>query len=187
MNVLNDRRTDAFLKIEFYFTRQGPSSRYLPTQKVWTAHARGQTLPRLTSNCDMSSTLPYTTKTTFTGIPSSSAVEEYIEKKLSFLEKLLAHYIVKGSEVLFEVEVGKTTDHHREGDVYRAEINFSAGGVHLRAVAVKDDLYAALDEAKDEMQRELRRHKDKDLALVKRGGEAFKEWRSRDASALDSL
>ncbi|MBI3020188.1 MAG: ribosome-associated translation inhibitor RaiA [Parcubacteria group bacterium] len=123
----------------------------------------------------MPPSFPYQSKTTFHGIPSSSAVEEYITKKLSFLEKLLAHYAAKGSEVLFEVEVGKTTDHHREGDVYRAEINFSAGGVHLRAEATKDDLYAALDEAKDEMQRELRRHKDKEMARVKRGGREQKK------------
>ncbi len=118
---------------------------------------------------------PYKFKTMFNGIPASSAVEEYVAKKLSFLEKLLAHYAEKGSEVLFEVEVGKTTDHHREGDVYRAEINFSAGGVHLRAEATKDDLYAALDEAKDEMQRELRRYKEKEIARVKRGGKTWKQ------------
>lgn len=118
----------------------------------------------------MSAILPYKIKTMFTGIPPSSAVEEYAAKKISFLEKLLAHYAKETNEALFEVEVEKTTEHHRAGDVYRAEINFSAGGVRLRAVAVKDDLYAALDEAKDEMQRELRRYKERELARVKKGG-----------------
>ncbi len=123
----------------------------------------------------MSTVLPYKIKTVFTGMPPSEAVEEYIEKKLGFLEKLLTHYTAETNEALFEVEVGKTTEHHREGDVYRAEINFSAGGVHLRAVAVKDDLYAALDEAKDEMQRVMRRHKEKEIARVKRGGRERKK------------
>ena len=112
--------------------------------------------------------LPYKIKTIFTGIPSSSSVEEYIGKKLGFLEKLLAYYASETNEALFEVEVGKTTEHHQKGDVYRAEINFTAGGVRLRAVATKDDLYAALDDAKDEMQKELRRHKEKQIAKTRR-------------------
>lgn len=123
----------------------------------------------------MPAPFPYKIKTTFTGIPASLEVEEYIAKKLSFLEKLLAQYTKKGGEVLFEIEAGKTTGHHREGDVYRAEINFSAGGARLRAVAVKDDLYAALDEAKDEMQKDLRQHKEKEMDRVKRGGREFKD------------
>ena len=116
----------------------------------------------------MRTLLPYKTKTIFSGIPSSAAVEEYIEKKLSFLEKLLTHYAEETNEALYEVEVGKTSSHHQKGEVYRAEINFHAGGVHLRAVAIKDDLYAALDEAKDEMQKEMRRHKEKVLARTRR-------------------
>ena len=116
----------------------------------------------------MPSILPYTIKTSFTGIPASSEVEEYIGKKLGFLEKLLSHYAEDTNEALFEVEVGKTTEHHQKGNVYRAEINFTAGGVRLRAVAVKDDLYAALDDAKDEMQKELRRNKEKQIAKDRR-------------------
>ena len=111
---------------------------------------------------------PYKIKTIFTGIPASSEVEDYIEKKLGFLEKLLAHYTEDTNEALFEVEVGKTTEHHQKGDVYRAEINFTAGGVRLRAVATTDDLYAALDDAKDEMQREMRRYKEKQIAKTRR-------------------
>ncbi len=112
--------------------------------------------------------LPYKIKTIFTGIQSSPEVEEYIGKKLGFLEKLLSHYAENTNEALFEVEVGKTGAHHQKGDVYRAEINFIAGGVRLRAVAIQESLNAALDEAKDEMQREMRRHKEKQIAKDRR-------------------
>ncbi len=112
--------------------------------------------------------LLYKIKIVFTGIPSSPEVEEYVGKKIAFLEKLLSHYAEDTNEALFEVEVGKTTEHHRKGDVYRAEINFTAGGVRLRAVATTDDLYVALDEAKDEMQREMRRYKEKQIAKDRR-------------------
>ena len=122
----------------------------------------------------MRPTPPYTTKVTFTGIPHSAEIEKYVAKKIAFLEKFLAHFAEEAGELLFEVEVGKTTAHHKEGDVYRAEINFSAGGVRVRAVGVKDDLYAALDDAKDEMQREMVSHKEKHTGAEKREGRKLK-------------
>ncbi|OGZ11666.1 MAG: ribosomal subunit interface protein [Candidatus Lloydbacteria bacterium RIFCSPHIGHO2_02_FULL_51_22] len=125
----------------------------------------------------MRSTPPYTTKVTFTGIPHSAEIEEYTTKKLAFLEKFLAHFREETGELLFEVEVGKTTAHHKEGDVYRAEINFSAGGVRLRAVGTKDDLHSALDDAKDEMQRELVNHKEKHTGAEKKEGRKMKSTR----------
>jgi len=71
----------------------------------------------------------------------------------------LKHYTNQSGELIFEVDIGKTTEHHRKGDVFRAEINFTAGKKLLRAVAKEADLYAAIDKAKDEMRRELRRNK----------------------------
>jgi len=67
-----------------------------------------------------------------------------------------------------------------------AEINFSAGGVRLRAVGTKDDLHSALDDAKDEMQRELVNHKEKHTGAEKKEGAeviSFEEWTSMGKSA----
>lgn len=73
------------------------------------------------------------------------------------------------------VEIGKTTQHHKQGDVFRAEVNFHMAHQMLRAVAVKDDLYAAIDEMKDELTRELASHKDKERTLFRRGAGKLKD------------
>ena len=109
-----------------------------------------------------------------TGIDLTPTIEEYVRTKIHMLQKFFPHYAKESGELLFEIEIGKTTRHHMKGDVYRAEINFNTDGTHFRSEAVKDDIYAAIDEAKDEMARELRKHKDKDMTLLKRGGAIFK-------------
>ena len=106
-------------------------------------------------------------------------VEGYIRTKIQMLEKFFKHYAEEG-DLLFEVEIGKTTEHHRSGDVFRAEINFTAPGVYFRSESLKDDLYAAIDEAKDELSRELRKSKNKSINLLKRGGAALKNLLRRD-------
>lgn len=117
----------------------------------------------------------YAIRIKVTGIDKTPALESYVNSKIEMLKKHLGHFSDHSKEIIFECEIGKTTAHHRQGDVYRAEINFTAGGEHLRAEAVRDDLYAAIDKAKDEMERELRRSKNKEIALVKKGGMKLKD------------
>jgi putative sigma-54 modulation protein len=101
----------------------------------------------------------------------TEAIKTYVSDKVQSLEKLLN---TEGGEPMAEVEVGKTTMHHEKGEVFRAEINLTSGGQFLRAEATKDDLYAAIDVAKDEMMMELRREKDKKGSIWKRGAAKFK-------------
>lgn len=118
----------------------------------------------------------YKTTLLVTGLDKTPALEQYVAVKIGLLQKYLPHYGVESREPHFAVEIGKTTDHHRKGFVFRAEINFTAGPVALRSEAVHEDLYAAIDAAKDEMDRELRRHKGKHIDLLKRGGAKIKEF-----------
>ncbi len=109
-----------------------------------------------------------------TGLENTPAIEEYVRRKIDLLGKFLAFYAKESGELVFEIEIGKTTGHHRKGDVFRAEFNFNGGGVRLRTEAERDDLYAAIDEAKDEMAGEFVREKNKVLHMMKRGGAAIK-------------
>ncbi|MDP3726459.1 MAG: ribosome-associated translation inhibitor RaiA [bacterium] len=118
-------------------------------------------------------------KIKFTNLASVPEIEKYVRMKIQLLEKFFKHYAGEG-DLLFEVEIGKTTKHHQTGNIFRAEINFTAGGVHFRSESEKDDLYSAIDEAKDELSRELRKSKNKSLNLLKRGGAALKNLLWRD-------
>jgi ribosomal subunit interface protein len=108
-------------------------------------------------------------------ITHSIAIEEFVAKKIALLEKHLHPYTDKGIEMFFDIRVGKTTRHHKAGDIYMAEITFRAGGDVLHVKAVKNDMYAAIDAAKNELQKEMQRHKGRHIALIRRGAAKIKE------------
>lgn len=109
-------------------------------------------------------------KTTFTNLPKSPAVEDYVSKKLMSLSKFLR----EGEEVLAEVELAKTTGHHKSGDIFKAEMNISYMGQQYYVVAEKDDLYAAVDEARDEAERSIVSKRKKYLTVFRRGAGKIK-------------
>lgn len=116
-----------------------------------------------------------------TGIFLTPAISEYINKKVLMLQKFFS----QEKEVLVSVEVGKTTKHHKSGDFFRAEIKIVAAGEDYYAVVEKDDLYAAIDEVKDEIVRELTSKRKKALRLFRRGSAKIKNllrWGGRNQS-----
>ncbi len=106
-----------------------------------------------------------------TGIELTPAIREYAEKKVLALEK----YISKDADTNVQIEVGKTTKHHKGGDVFRAEIKVIGAGLDLYAFTEKEDLYAAIDLAKDEVIRELQHSKGKNLKMFRRQQQAIKD------------
>lgn len=108
----------------------------------------------------------------FTNIESTPAISEYIDKKVTMLEKFIDE---NDTSALADVEVGKTTNRHAGGEVFRAEINFHVGTKHLRAESTTSDLYASIDEAKDEIARELDVSKKKETTLFRKGGKKIKD------------
>lgn len=102
----------------------------------------------------------------------TSAISNYVEEKLRNVEKFaIAH---ESEDPLAEVELGKTTNHHHSGDLFRAETNLSVRGKQFRAVSEQADLYAAIDDMRNELVRELNSHKDKSRTLVRRGAGMIK-------------
>jgi len=97
------------------------------------------------------------------------AISEYIEKKLDTLNKFF-----KAEDALINVEVGKTTHHHKSGDIFKAEIRINASGEEYYANVETEDLYAAIDGVKDEIIRELTSKRKKTLRLFRKGGAKIK-------------
>lgn len=81
----------------------------------------------------------------------TEAIKAYVEKRLSSLDKLTEKY----SPCDAAVEVGKTSQHHQKGEVFFAEFNLTIPGETLRATSTQEDLYAAIDVAKDELRRQI--------------------------------
>lgn len=108
-----------------------------------------------------------------TNITLTPELSEYLNKRLSALEKLTTH---ESEAAIADVELGRTTKHHQTGDIYKAEINLHIGGKSFRAVEETQDLYTSIDDAKDRMMDELRSDKGKRLSLLKRGGQRVKAF-----------
>lgn len=108
-----------------------------------------------------------------TDIELTEDVREHVDKVCMTLEKLTGG----GSDSLIcDVEVGRTTGHHQQGRIFRAEINFRGSGEYLRAEAVSESLSAALDEVRDEIKRSLAHEKHKKQSLLRRTGARVKEF-----------
>ena len=99
-------------------------------------------------------------------------IRAHVEKVCTTLEKLAD----AGSEALIcDVEVGRTTEHHLQGKVFRAEVNFSAAGEYLRAEAEAETIISALDEVRDELKLALVHRKHKKQSLMRRTGAKLKD------------
>jgi ribosomal subunit interface protein len=107
-----------------------------------------------------------------TNISLTPETKEYLERKLAMLGKIIDF---ENGNVYAQVELGKTTEHHKQGDIFRAEINLRMAGRSFRAVSEKQDLYAAIDAMKDELGREVKSGKDKKVSLLRRGGQRIKK------------
>ena len=107
-----------------------------------------------------------------TGISLTPAILDYLTKKIEALERLIDP---NDESVHANIEVGKTTKHHKLGDVYRAEINMHVAGKYFYAVAETDNLYASLDKVKDEISHELTSYKTKKTTLLRKSGQKIKQ------------
>ena len=104
-----------------------------------------------------------------TGIALTTPISEYIEKKINMLDKFF-----RGEEALVNIEVGRTTRHHKSGDIFRAEIRVNVSGEEYYAVAETEDLYASIDKVKDEIIRELTSQRKRAKRLFRKGAAKIK-------------
>lgn len=106
-----------------------------------------------------------------TNITLTPAISDYIDKKVSMLEKFWSNI----PEALVNIEVGRTTNHHKSGEVYKAEIRLNINGDDYYVTKETEDLYSAIDEVKDEVAHKITVSKKKSLHLLRRGSARVKE------------
>ena len=93
------------------------------------------------------------------------AIREYVEKKLvSPVQKLIGRGRAE-ELVILEIEIARTTTHHRKGLVYYAEANISLGKKLVRVQSQDQDIYAAIDALKDELEGRLKSLKEKSVSV----------------------
>lgn len=102
------------------------------------------------------------------------AISTYVEEKVLGLDKFIV--ADDPESVLANVEIGLSTKHHQSGKIYRAEINLHIGGKYIRAVSEQEDLYAAIDDMRDQVSREITSFKNKKRDLLRKGGAVVKDF-----------
>lgn len=107
-------------------------------------------------------------------IKLTPAIKLYVEKKFDILKKVLVRQ-ERLDAVLAKVEIGKISKHHHSGDMFKAEAHMKVGRNAFNASAIKEDLYAAIDEVKDELEREIISNKDRAQTLRTRGARKIKK------------
>lgn len=111
-----------------------------------------------------------------TNVEISEQLSTYLTDKLESVKHFLGS---PGEEVSAKVELGRETKHHRQGDLFRAEINLHLPGKNLRAVGRGEDLFVAMDQMRDEIVREITSYRSKQKTLLRRGGRALKNFLHR--------
>jgi ribosomal subunit interface protein len=104
-----------------------------------------------------------------THIDMTKAIELYFKKRFARIEKFL-----KKDGINVYVELGRSTHHHKSGDVYRAEVNITGSAGTFRTTSVTTDLYNAIDDVVGEMFTMLSSEKDRKYTLYRRGAQQYK-------------
>ena len=106
-----------------------------------------------------------------TALSLTPSISEYIEKRISPVEK----FFENDSTIICDIEIAKTTNHHKNGDIFRAEVHIVAKDRNIYASSEKEDLYIAIDAVKDEVLREVKSTNARQRSLIRRGSAKIKE------------
>lgn len=107
-------------------------------------------------------------------LPLTPAIEEYVFKKISPLAQF-----VSDPNTVCEIEIGKITEHHKSGMIFKAEANIVLPKDHIYVVAEQTDLYQAIDDLRDQLDLVLTSRKDKKVTLFRRGAQKIKQMLKR--------
>ncbi|MGM0629253.1 MAG: ribosome hibernation-promoting factor, HPF/YfiA family [Patescibacteria group bacterium] len=103
----------------------------------------------------------------------TNAMEKYARKKVSSLEKYVK--LNEDTAVFAQVELGKEVRDQMTGDIFVASMDLDIAGEVYHVEAEQSDLYAAIDEMRDEIIRVVRSSQNKKKDLFRRGSLKIKE------------
>ncbi len=111
----------------------------------------------------------------------TEAIQAYVTKRFEGANKFL------NDNAQVEVELSRTTNHHKSGDIFRAEVNINNNGDQTYLAQEREDLFVAIDALRDEIQQVLSSKKGKRESLWKRGKQRIKDMLRRDDTIEPTL
>lgn len=95
-----------------------------------------------------------------TGLELTPAIKKYVDTKIGSLSKI---WPKNEAENNLDLEFARTSKRHQHGEVFYAEATGKVFGKALRVETKNEDLYAAIDELKDILKKDLASLKGKAL------------------------
>jgi len=106
----------------------------------------------------------------FNNLNEAKSLSDILDKKLETLRRLIG----KNSVIKGDIEFNKEGS-HKHGKVFKVEAKLNIDGNIYRATATENSFEEALDEVRDELDKELRRDKDKQHSVEKKQARNFKD------------
>ena len=92
------------------------------------------------------------------------SLETYVEKKMSPLAKFITH-LEEGGEAELRLEIGRTSKHHKKGEVFKATADLHLPKKTLRAEEYAEDIRTAIDNARNTLRLEIAKYKTRFVDL----------------------
>lgn len=106
----------------------------------------------------------------FNDIEETRELATVVEQKFGSFNK----YLHDDESVQCDVEFSKVAT-RQNGQIHRIEVNLQVDGTLYRADATEESFEKAIDEVRDELDKEMRRAKEKQATLEKQAGREVKE------------
>lgn len=106
----------------------------------------------------------------YNDLAEAVALSDLMQQKMQSLTKFLN----ESQSITCDIEFEKVSSQN-VGQVYRVEINLMIDGTLFRAEATENNFETAIDEVRNELDKELRRAKGRQETLDKEAGRAAKE------------
>lgn len=109
----------------------------------------------------------------FKGVKIDNRTEEYIRKRLAAIERML--------DKILRVEVEIDID--KKKNLFRAEVMIKTPYKLYRAEDATQSIEGSIDSVQEDLRIQIRRDKDRLIALSRRGGRSIKKRMSIDENA----
>src|SRR3989344_447077 len=113
------------------------------------------------------------------------ALNIYIETKLLKPLRRLLVGADRSESVILDIELSRTTRHHRKGKVWGAGmiVTLPKEKEPLYAEVTDEDIHTAIDLLKEEIEQEIRKYKGRSVALTRRWARVAKKELRLDPAA----
>jgi len=108
-------------------------------------------------------------------IELTSAIRDYVEKKITNLGKILNKLEEEGADIFVHFEVGRSTNSTKKGDFFHADCSITIKGENFYASADEVDLYQAIDTVKENLFNKINKKNEKQKTLFRRGASKIKK------------